>query len=75
MESINGFDDFDGCNDDGGALLLEVSDERIGFLRNPTFDRRGLDRGGGRPGHRPLLPRAGDALPLPPRGDGAGHAL
>jgi|JI10StandDraft_1071094.scaffolds.fasta_scaffold05820_9 OOP family OmpA-OmpF porin len=46
MESINGFDDFDGCNDDGGALLLEVSDERIGFVRNPTFDRRGLDRGG-----------------------------
>ncbi|MBK9033725.1 MAG: OmpA family protein [Myxococcales bacterium] len=46
MESINGFDDFDGCNDDGGALLLEVSDDRIGFLRAPSFDRRGLDRGG-----------------------------
>jgi OmpA-OmpF porin, OOP family len=46
MESINGFDDFDGCADDGGALLLEVTDERITFVRAPTFDRKGLDRGG-----------------------------
>ena len=46
MESINGFDDFDGCNDDGGALLVEMNDQRIAFLRLPTFDRKGLDRGG-----------------------------
>ncbi|MBP8811510.1 MAG: OmpA family protein [Kofleriaceae bacterium] len=47
-ESVNGYDDLDGCSDDGGALLIDVSvEDRLGFVRTPTFDRRGLDRGGG----------------------------
>ncbi len=46
-ESINGFDDFDGCADDGGALLIQLTDDRATFVRAPTFDRKGLDRGGG----------------------------
>jgi len=46
-ETINGYDDFDGCADDGGALLIELTDDRASFVRAPSFDRKGLDRGGG----------------------------
>jgi hypothetical protein len=45
-EVINGIDDFDGCPDDGGALIAALDGDRLTLRSPPTFDRKGLNKGG-----------------------------
>jgi OOP family OmpA-OmpF porin len=45
-EALNGIDDLDGCPDEGGALLVTLEGDRLTFARQPTFDAKGLNRGG-----------------------------
>ena len=46
-EVVNGIDDLDGCADEGGALLVQYTDDKkLTLIRIPTFDARGLNTGG-----------------------------
>ncbi len=45
-EVINGVDDFDGCADEGGALIAQLEGDRLTLRSPPTFDKRGLNKGG-----------------------------
>ncbi len=45
-EVINGIDDFDGCPDDGGALIAMLDGDRVTLRSAPTFDKKGLNKGG-----------------------------
>jgi hypothetical protein len=45
-ESVNGVDDFDGCDDGGGAQLARLDGDRLVLDRQPGFDRKGLNRAG-----------------------------
>jgi len=45
-ETINGIDDLDGCPDEGGVLLVQLDGDKLTLLRQPTFDKGGLNKGG-----------------------------
>jgi hypothetical protein len=45
-ETINGIDDFDGCPDDGGVLIAQLDGDRMTLRSPPTFDKKGLNKGG-----------------------------
>ncbi len=45
-EVLNGIDDLDGCPDQGGVLLVQLEGDRLTLLRQPTFDKQGLNKGG-----------------------------
>ena len=45
-EVLNGIDDFDGCPDEGGAVIAQLDGDRLTLRSPPTFDRRGLNKGG-----------------------------
>jgi OmpA-OmpF porin, OOP family len=45
-EVVNGIDDFDGCPDEGGVLIAQLEGDRVALRSQPTFDRKGLNKGG-----------------------------
>ena len=45
-ETVNGIDDFDGCPDEGGVLIAQLDGERLTLRSQPTFDKKGLNKGG-----------------------------
>lgn len=45
-EEINGIEDFDGCPDSGGVQLANLEGDRLVFMREPTFDKGALNKGG-----------------------------
>jgi hypothetical protein len=45
-EVLNGIEDFDGCPDEGGAVIVELDGDRMTLRSPPTFDRKGLNKGG-----------------------------
>jgi OmpA-OmpF porin, OOP family len=46
VESINGVDDGDGCPDTGGINLARLDGDKLVVDRVPSFDRKGLTKGG-----------------------------
>jgi OOP family OmpA-OmpF porin len=45
-EYLNGVDDFDGCPDEGGAVIAELDGDRLNLRAPPSFDKKGLNKGG-----------------------------